>query len=85
MSTQPKYPRWTVIYNIRTPGSVWVGKGVEFFDDEEAARKRGREVSDGASRPFYPPHDRQYLNAVQGYTPPVSLQDYIQEMKGDAA
>lgn len=75
---RPKYPRWTVIYNIRTPGSVWVGKGVEFFDDEAPARARGREV-EGTSRPFFPPHDRQYLNAVQGYAPPVSLTDYLKE------
>lgn len=75
---EPRYPRWTVIYNIRTPGSVWVGKGVEFFDEEAPARTRGREV-EGTSRPFYPPHDRQYLNAVQGYAPPVSLDEYLRE------
>jgi len=74
----PKYPRWIVIYYIRTPGAAWLGKGVEFFDDEEPARARGRETS-GASRPFYPPWDRQYLGAAQGYAPPVSLQDYFRE------
>ena len=80
MSTKPKYPRWIVIYNIRTPGSVWVGKGVEFFDEEPLARARGREM-EGTSRPFYAPYDRQYLNAIQGYAPPVSLMDYLQEAK----
>lgn len=77
-TSKPTYPRWTVIYNIRTPGSTWVGKGVEFFDEEAPARARGREM-EGCSRPFYPPHDRQYLNAIQGYAPPVSLTDYLRE------
>jgi hypothetical protein len=80
MPKQPKYPRWIVIYNIRTPGSEWVGKGVEFFDEEAPARARGREM-EGASRPFYAPHDRQYLNAVQGYAPPASLDEYLRETK----
>ena len=76
----PKYPRWIVLYYIYTPGSEWLGKGVEFFDEEEPARKRGRELH-GTSRPFYPPYDRQYLGAAQGYAPVVSLTDYLQEMK----
>jgi hypothetical protein len=72
------YPRWIVIYYIHTPGSTWLGRGVEFFDDEASARKRGRETN-GASRPFFPPWDRQYLGAAQGYAPPVSLTDYLRE------
>jgi hypothetical protein len=75
---KPTYPRWIVIYYIHTPGSAWLGKGVEFFDDEAPARKRGRETN-GTSRPFYPPWDRQYLGAAQGYAAPVSLTDYFQE------
>ena len=76
---KPKYPRWIVIYYIHTPGSPWLGKGVEFFEDEEPARKRGRETN-GTSRPFYPPWDRQYLGAAQGYAAPVALTDYFQEL-----
>ena len=75
---KPKYPRWIVIYYIHTPSSPWLGKGVEFFDDEEPARIRGRETR-GTSRPFYPPWDRQYLGAAQGYAAPVALTDYFQE------
>lgn len=71
------YPRWIVIYYIRT-GSKWLGKGVEFFDDEEPARIRGREMR-GTSRPFYPPWDRQYLGAAQGYAAPVPLMNYLAE------
>ena len=77
-STKPTYPRWIVIYYIHTPGSSWLGKGVEFFDDEKPARVRGREMN-GTSRPFYPPWDRQYLGAAQGYAAPVSLTAYFQE------
>jgi len=77
-STKPTYPRWIVIYYIHAPGSSWLGKGVEFFDDEKLARVRGREMN-GTSRPFYPPWDRQYLGAAQGYAAPVSLTAYFQE------
>ena len=77
---KPTYPRWIVLYYIHTPGSEWLGKGVEFFDAEEPARKRGHETH-GTSRPFYPPYDRQFLGAVQGYAPPAALMDYLQEMK----
>lgn len=76
---QPKHPRWIVIYYIHTPGSEWLGKGVEFFDEEAPARKRGRETN-GCSRPFFAPHDRQYLGAAQGYAAPVSWTDYIKEL-----
>lgn len=72
------HPRWIVIYYIHTPGSPWLGKGVEFFDEEQPARRRGQETS-GTSRPFYPPWDRQYLGAAQGHAPPVPLEDYLQE------
>ncbi len=78
--TPPKHPRWIVIYYIRTPGSEWLGKGVEFFDDEAAARARGR-ATQGTSRPFYPPWDRQYLGAAQGYASAVPLTEYLQEMR----
>jgi hypothetical protein len=73
-----KYPRWIVLYYIHTLSSEWLGKGVEFFDDEASARKRGRETN-GTSRPFYPPHDRQYLGAAQGHADAVSLKEYLQE------
>lgn len=78
--SKPKYPRWIVLYYIHTPGSAWLGKGVEFFEEEEPARKRGREMN-GTSRPFFASHDRQYLGAAQGYAPPVSWTDYIKELK----
>jgi hypothetical protein len=83
MTTKPtkKHPRWIVIYYIHTPGSEWLGKGVEFFDEEEPARARGREMND-TSRPFYPPWDRQYLGAAQGYARPVTLKDYLKESDG---
>ena len=73
------YPRWIVIYYIHTPGSKWLGKGVEFFDDEAPARTRGRETN-GTSRPFFAPHDRQFLGVAQGYAAPVSWADYIKEL-----
>ena len=79
LDVKPKYPRWIVIYYIHTAGSDWLGKGVEFFDDEEPARRRGRETN-GTSRPFYPPWDRQYLGAAQGHANPVSLTNYLQEL-----
>jgi hypothetical protein len=75
---EPKYPKWIVIYNIHTPGSDWLGKSVEFFDDAVPARARSHETS-GSCRPFYPPYDRQYLAATQGYKPAVSWEDYIKE------
>jgi hypothetical protein len=53
---------------------------VEFFDDEAPARKRGHETK-GTSRPFYPPYDRQYLGAAQGYAAPVPLTAYLQEQR----
>lgn len=81
--SEPKYPKWIVLYYIQTPGSDWLGKGVEFFDDEEPARERGR-ATQGTSRPFYAPHDRQYLGAAQGYAPAMSLNDYLKE-RNDAA
>ena len=77
-TTKTKHPRWIVIYYIHMSGSEWLGKGVEFFDEEEPARKRGRETN-GTSRPFYPPWDRQYLGATQGHAPSVSLTEYLQE------
>jgi len=77
---QLTYPRWIVIYYIHTPGSTWLEKGVEFFNDETPARTRGRETN-GTSRPFYPPYDRQYLGAAQGYAAPVPLTDYLQERR----
>ena len=82
MSTkrQPRYPKWIVSYYIRTPGSPWLGQGVEFFDEEAPARARGRETS-GCSRPFYPPHDRQFLGAAQGYAPAMSFEDYCTERR----
>ncbi len=33
-------PKWTVLYNIVTPGSDWVGTGWEFCQDEAAAQAR---------------------------------------------
>lgn len=33
-------PKWTVLYNIVTPGSEWIGTGWEFFNDEVSAQKR---------------------------------------------
>lgn len=33
-------PKWTVLYNIVTPGSDWIGTGWEFFVDEVAAQQR---------------------------------------------
>jgi hypothetical protein len=39
----------------------------------------------GTSRPFYPPWDRQYLGAAQGYAAPVPLADYLRERREEAA
>lgn len=81
---KPNYPRWIVIYYIHTPGSSWLGKGVEFFDDEARARARGA-ATNGTSRPFFPPWDRQYLGAAQGHAMPVSWADYIKELQAHDA
>lgn len=40
MTPKKPVPKWTVLYNIVTPGSTWVGTGWEFFDDEDSAQKR---------------------------------------------
>jgi hypothetical protein len=76
-----------VIYYIHTPGSSWLGKGVEFFDDEALAHKRTRELPDTliATRAFYPPWDRQYLGAAQGHANPVTLEEYLKECKAREA
>jgi len=38
LNRQMNKPSWTVLYNIVTPGSPWIGTGWEFFDDKEAAQ-----------------------------------------------
>lgn len=78
MPESPKYPKWIVLYYIHTPGSDWLGKGVEFFDEEAPARARGH-ATNGTSRPFYAPYDRQFLGAAQGYAPAVSLETFLKE------
>lgn len=59
-----KRPKWTVLYNIVSEGSTWIGTGREFFDDEETAKKRYDKIPSGASmRPYHKVDDR-YFGAV---------------------
>jgi hypothetical protein len=61
-------PKWTVLYNIVTPGSTWIGTGWEFFDDETEAQKRfDHHVAIGncpTKRPYSQPCDWQHLGAA---------------------
>jgi len=39
-----KLPNWTVIYNILSKDSCWIGKGWEFFTNKEYAQTRYKEL-----------------------------------------
>jgi hypothetical protein len=67
VNPEPLRPSWTVVYNRVSLGSRWIGKGWEFFDDEEWAKRRYDElVKEGhcpTKRPYHS-SDRQHLGAV---------------------
>lgn len=64
-------PKWTVLYNIVSDGSRWIGTGWEFFDDEHVAHHRFEELSRAGNyptrRPYFAEVDRVHLGAGHGY------------------
>lgn len=64
-------PSYTVVYNIVSPGSSWIGTGWEFFDDREAAQKCYDRVQEAGHyptlRPYFDNADRSHLGAVHRY------------------
>jgi len=63
-----KTPKWTVLYNIVSDSSTWVGTGREFFDDEIAARRcYDLQVERGncpTKRPYFHKVDWPHTGAV---------------------
>jgi hypothetical protein len=63
-----KRPTWTVLYNLTSAASPWVGTAWEFFDDEAPARSRYKAlVALGlypTCRPYYSAQDKPHLGAV---------------------
>lgn len=61
-------PKWTVLYNIVSPGSNWVGTGWEFFDQEtDATACYERQIAIGncpTKRPFNLSCDWEHLGAA---------------------
>lgn len=66
-----KLPKWTVLYNIVSPGSDWIGTGWEFFDEEIVAVSRYNElINQGhcpTKRPYYHRSDASHLGACHRY------------------
>lgn len=73
-------PKWTVLYNISTPESNWIGTGWEFFNDEKTAQKRYDALSKFSEkpndlgfkycptkRPYYSSCDRAHLGAAHAW------------------
>jgi hypothetical protein len=68
----PKFPRWTVLYNIVSKeNDRWVGTAWEFFDDERDAQKcYDRQIREGncpTKRPYYDKCDRPHLGAAHQF------------------
>ena len=65
METQP---RWTVLYNIVSESSDWIGTGREFFDTEfDACSCYNKQLSNGncpTRRPYDHNADNVHLGAV---------------------
>jgi hypothetical protein len=63
-----KRPVWTVLYNLTSAASPWVGTAWEFFDDEALARSRYEELAAKGSyptlRPYYSSQDKPHLGAI---------------------
>ena len=61
-------PKWTVIYNLPTRESAWIGTAWEFYEEESNAQRRYDElVKDGrypTKRPYHRDNDRSHLAAV---------------------
>jgi hypothetical protein len=62
-----KWPEWTVVYNIVRPDNFFIGKGWEFFFDEEKAQHCYDELAGlgyvATKRPFHP-NDKQHMNPI---------------------
>lgn len=63
-----KTPKWTVVYNIVSVQSQFIGTGWEFFMLESNAKHcYGKQVAAGncpTMRPFHEATDRQHMGAV---------------------
>lgn len=61
------WPNWTVVYSITRPGGAFIGKGWEFFYNEDAAKLcYDKQIEAGnvlTKRPFHP-DDKQHMNVV---------------------
>ena len=61
-------PRFTVLFNIVTPNSPWIGTGWQFFDDKKDAETMYEcLISLGhcpTLRPYHEGCDRQHLGAA---------------------
>jgi hypothetical protein len=60
-------PAWTLSYNVKTPGSRWIGTAWEFFDDEVQAQRRFDELRAADAYPTkrpYHSYDRVHLGAA---------------------
>jgi hypothetical protein len=64
----PPAPKWTLVYNTSDPRSRWLGIAWEFFDEEDIAEERYRELSaagrNPTKRPYHRGRDRQELGSV---------------------
>jgi len=59
-------PQFTVLYNIVSPGSPWIGRGWEFFDNRTTAHRRYLELIRQGHVPTCRPYhyrDSKYLGA----------------------
>jgi hypothetical protein len=66
-----KRPAYTVFYNVRSPGSPWVGMAWEFYDNHESAMKRfgalfGKEVG-VTKRPYHHETDKENLGGCHRF------------------
>ncbi len=64
MGEMKKRPKWTVLYNINRNGSVYIGKGWEFFNNGDMAQRcYDEQVKIGnvpTKRPFHTT-DKKYM------------------------
>jgi hypothetical protein len=61
------WPEWTVVYNIVRPATIFIGKGWEFFCNEEQAQHCYDELVGlghvATKRPFHS-NDKQHMNPI---------------------
>lgn len=66
--TDKPRPKYTVLYNIVTPGSQWIGTGWQFFDDQNAAKRCYEYQQENGNCPTLRPYsevpDYQHLGAA---------------------